>query len=184
MKWSEVIVTSFLVFLTFALGFFVGVQWERHRGGGHVREVKTNNSRRTTLLKTTESIDVANPGITQRGCSPTAALSLLWKAESSSGQRMSGDGGLARGHLQFHEGTWNDGLLLLGLRDNLSWQWPLATNELWRCWVVAIANWQRYCPEALAEGNIKLLIRHHRLPTKPFRVDNDAYLTKVLKGNK
>lgn len=132
-----------------------------------------------------------NPFCTGEGCCGNGAkgqlhkaLSLLWKAESSCGMRMSGDGGLARGHLQFREGTWNDSLLLLGLRDDLSWQWPLATNDLWRCFAVEIAHWQRYCPQALKDGNVELLVRTHRLPSAPYRADNDVYVSRVLKGKR
>jgi len=107
---------------------------------------------------------------------------LIWTHESVGGTQMSGDGGLAQGYQQHHQATWNDALEMLGLRDDPDWQWPGATRDLWRCYVVTIAHWQRYCPEALKSADVELLVRTHRLPTLPYRKDNNKYLELVLRG--
>lgn len=107
---------------------------------------------------------------------------LIWIHESVGGTQMSGDGGLAQGHQHHHEGTWNDGLDLLGLRNDPDWQWPGATRDLWRCYVVTIAYWQRYCPEALKSADIEMMVRSFRLPCDPYRPSNNKYLELVLGG--
>ena len=81
-----------------------------------------------------------------------------------------------------HQGTWNDGLEILGLRHHPDWQWPQATNETWRSYVVAIAHYQRYIPADLEAGtDIELFARTWRLPADPYRDDpaQDRYWQAV-----
>jgi len=103
------------------------------------------------------------------------ALDLLRMHESVNGTRMVGDSGRAQGWLQQHEANWREGCERLGVR----WPWPADTRDLAKCEAVAVANWARYCPSALARGDVELLVRSHRLPCAPWRADNDAYWRKV-----
>ena len=103
------------------------------------------------------------------------ALDLLRMHESVNGTRMVGDSGRAQGWLQQHEANWREGCERLGVR----WPWPADTRDLAKCEAVCLANWARYCPDALERGDVELLVRSHRLPCAPWRADNDAYWRKV-----
>jgi hypothetical protein len=103
------------------------------------------------------------------------ALDMLRLHESANGTRMTGDGGLAEGWLQQHEANWREGCERLGVR----WPWPADTHDLAKCEAVCVANWERYCPDALERGDVELLVRSHRLPCAPWRADNDAYWRRV-----
>ena len=109
------------------------------------------------------------------------ALDLLRMHESLNGTRMLGDGGRARGWLQQHKGHWDRGCKVLGV----NWPYPELTNDLERCERIALANW--LCRDArrfLEANDVEELIRRFRLPFAPYRIDNDSYLTKVLRGSK
>ena len=102
------------------------------------------------------------------------ALSLLWAAESSNGKQMVGDGGLAIGHFQQHEGHWRDGC------ESLDVSWPYTDRYiLARASAVTAANWARYALQDVLQGDVEMLIRRHRLPNDPMRPSNDAYLARV-----
>jgi len=103
-------------------------------------------------------------------------LLALRAAESNDGRMMIGDGGRARGWLQQHPEFWQDGCEQLGV----DWPYPESTNEWEMCRAVTIGFWQRYCPEALAEGDVETLIRRFRLPFAPYRHDNTKYYQRVL----
>jgi len=107
-------------------------------------------------------------------------LTLLWRAESSNGKQMIGDGGLARGHFQQHEGHWHDGCERLGA----DWAYPKDTHNLAKAAAVTAANWARYAPDALKSGNVEMLVRQHRKPNDPYGSGQDEYLDRVMKGIK
>ncbi len=183
MKWSETVFIPVLMVSCFAGGYFCGLADGRNqakqRGGGvSVREIKTNSSRRQVIYHGHIPPSVENVQV-ESGCSaPAAALDLLWKAESSNGTRMSGDSGQAQGHFQQHKSNWTEGCALLGVR----WPYPQDTNDLAKSAAIVAANWARYAPQALKDGNLEMLIRSHRLPSCPMREDNSAYVDRVLKG--
>jgi len=105
-------------------------------------------------------------------------LAAIWKVETDCGRNMKhGDGGLAAGHLQQHEGHWRRGCEYLGV----DWPWPEDTADLVKCRHVALANWHRDARAALEHGDVEMLARTFRLPNDPFRKDNDEYWRKVRK---
>lgn len=109
------------------------------------------------------------------------ALSLVWRAESSCGQNFGpSDGGKAYGHFGQHVGPrehWEMGCKALGV------DWPESDRtNLARAAAVVAANWSIFAPQALKDGNVEMLIRVHRLPSAPYRADNDVYVSRVLKG--
>ena len=105
-------------------------------------------------------------------------LAAIWKVETDCGRNMKrGDGGLAAGHLQQHEGHWRRGCEYLGV----NWPWPQDTADLVKCRHVALANWHRDAPAALEHGDVELLARTFRLPFDPWRADNDEFWRQVRK---
>ena len=103
-------------------------------------------------------------------------LDAIWAVETSRGRDLRpGDGGLAAGQLGQHEGHWRRGCEYLGVR----WPWPQATGDLENCRIVAIANWRRDAPAALAAGDLEYLARTFRLPNDPYRRCNDDYWGRV-----
>ncbi len=118
--------------------------------------------------------DVGDPGITLNAPAARCALDLLRQHESVNGTQMVGDGGLAQGWLGQHEDNWNEGCAYIGQ----DWKWPEDTRDLWKCELVAMAYWCLYSLEYL--DNTEELIRRHRLPFAPYRIDNDTYLRRVL----
>jgi hypothetical protein len=98
---------------------------------------------------------------------------MLRMHESVNGTRMVGDGKRAQGWLQQHEEHWQVGCEVLGV----SWPWPADTRDLFKCEMVAVGNWLRYAPGHF--GSVEELVRRFRLPSKPYRADNDGYWHKV-----
>lgn len=131
------------------------------------------SGRQTGVSVPAKKVDIA------RTQSIYTALSLLWRAESSCGTDLNmdnGDGGLAIGHFQQHEGHWRDGCEALGVN------WPLSDRyNLARAAAVAAANWSRYARQALEDGNVEMLIRQLRLPNDPHRPSNDRYVERVMR---
>ena len=99
------------------------------------------------------------------------ALDMLRRHESVNGTQMVGDGGKAQGWLQQHRDHWQVGCEVLGV----SWPWPADTRDLAKCEMVAVANWWRYARAYMEAGNVEELVRRFRLPSAPYREDNDAY---------
>ena len=113
------------------------------------------------------------------GSQVLGALSLIRSHESLNGQVLSGDNGLARGQMHFHRGTWDETIKSLGFSGDPDWSWERGSHDTWRCYIVTIAYWHRYCPEAIDRNDLDLLIRSFRLPTDPYRLDNNSYLFSV-----
>ena len=113
------------------------------------------------------------------GSQVLGALSLIRSHESLNGQALSGDNGLARGQMHFHRGTWDETIKSLGFSGDPDWSWERGSYDTWRCYIVTIAYWHRYCPEAIDRNDLDLLIRSFRLPTDPYRLDNNSYLFSV-----
>ncbi len=160
--------------------FIGGIEAEKHRGCKVVISHRLQQKGPAEYARSLPKDDSVTQSSDEQGAFPTlaAALTLLWKAESGYGEKMSGDGGYAKGHFQQHCSHWVEGCKMLGV----SWVYPDDTNNLAKAAAITAANWAKYAPQALKDGNLELLARSHRLPSAPYRADNDSYVSRVLKG--
>lgn len=80
------------------------------------------------------------------------ALAAIRHVESRGNDRAVGDGGRAIGAYQIHRAYWKD--------SGVPGRWRQCANRRYAERVV-LAYWRRYCPKALAAGDIETLARIH-----------------------
>ena len=101
--------------------------------------------------------------------------------ESRGDDRAVGDGGKARGPLQFHRATWNGAI---AGTDARLWSWEREVWDYDKACYVAYLHWERVCPAAVRMMDVEMLARCHRLPNDPWRLSNDVYWARVLAAMK